>query len=221
MNSLLTGTNVTLLALAAFGVFVWMFWELLSEMRDGESTTYRPARPRRAGEDATRRPFQGWARTSERSEEQRYAGAPPGGRSSLQFSKTLETWIDGDSGDLRGSCRGGPYRGRGLETLSRADCELLDGYCRRNDPEAARLLSAYVARRFGARERTSHRAVENGSMTRAAAYETLGLAIGAGAAEIVKAHRALIKKFHPDHGGTTAQAARINQAKDVLMEKGG
>ena len=39
MNSLLTGTNVTLLALAAFGVFVWMFWELLSEMRDVESTT--------------------------------------------------------------------------------------------------------------------------------------------------------------------------------------
>jgi hypothetical protein len=31
----------------------------------------------------------------------------------------------------------------------------------------------------------------------------------------------LMKKFHPDHGGSTALAARVNQAKDVLMQRQG
>ncbi len=56
-----------------------------------------------------------------------------------------------------------------------------------------------------------------GFMTRSEAFEVLGLALGASEAEIIHAHHTLIKKFHPDHGGSTAQAARINRAKDVLM----
>jgi len=58
-------------------------------------------------------------------------------------------------------------------------------------------------------------------MSRKDALEVLGLAEGASAADIIRAHRALMKKFHPDHGGSTALAARVNQAKDVLMERQG
>ena len=60
-----------------------------------------------------------------------------------------------------------------------------------------------------------------GAMSRKEALEVLGLAEGASAADIIRAHRALMKKFHPDHGGSTALAARVNQAKDVLMQRQG
>jgi len=56
-----------------------------------------------------------------------------------------------------------------------------------------------------------------GPMTRAEAYEVLGLKPGASEDQIRAAHRRLMQAAHPDHGGSDWLAARVNLARDVLL----
>ena len=107
--------------------------------------------------------------------------------------------------------------------MTRTECLEVYAYCRSDDPEGAALLEAYLDRRFTAWRQAQQGDGDarpggwDGSLTRDQAYEILGLAKGAGREDVVAAHRGLMKKLHPDHGGSTALAARVNQAKDVLL----
>ena len=56
-----------------------------------------------------------------------------------------------------------------------------------------------------------------GAMSRAEAYQVLGLKPGATELDIRDAHRRLMMAAHPDHGGSDWLATRINQARDVLL----
>ncbi len=154
-------------------------------------------------------------------------GARPG-RASTARSAMIEMRLDLDSGAMTGSVLAGAFAGRALETLARPELLVLRQELARDDPDGVNLLEAYLDRRFaGWREADEGepqgrgKAGVGGAMSRNEALEVLGLAEGASTADIIRAHRTLMKKFHPDHGGSTALAARVNQAKDVLMQRQG
>jgi len=72
----------------------------------------------------------------------------------------------------------------------------------------------------GANDRAEPPRTGSGGMTRREAYEVLGLQPGANAAEIRAAHHRLMRTAHPDSGGSDWLAARVNMARDVLLERG-
>jgi len=133
--------------------------------------------------------------------------------------------LDHDSGAMTGTVLAGVYAGRPVESLPRPELIALRQELVRDDPDGVALLEAYLDRRFAgwreADQGEGQRRRGGGAMSRREALEVLGLGEGASAADIIRAHRTLMKKFHPDHGGSTTLAARVNQAKDVLMQRQG
>jgi len=150
-------------------------------------------------------------------------GAKP--RVSVARSAAIEMRLDRETGRMSGRVVAGPFAGRDLDAMMRPQCVEVYRWCERDDPEGAALLEAYLDRRFPAWREANKgdgdarpRGWRDGPLSRDEAYEILGLAKGAGREEIIAAHRSLMKKLHPDHGGSTALAARVNQAKDVLLD---
>ncbi len=171
--------------------------------------------------------FAGWRQTTAGWTSSRGPGASGrAGQASTARSAMIEMRLDHGSGAMAGTVLAGAFSGRALGSMSRPDLLALRSELARDDPDGARLLETYLDRRFaGWREadqgQRDRRRTGGGAMTPGEAYEVLGLAEGADVAEIIRAHRALMKKLHPDHGGSTALAARVNQAKDVLMQRQG
>jgi hypothetical protein len=144
------------------------------------------------------------------------------GQSSHVRSQFLEMRLDHDSGELSGQIVAGPYAGRSLDEFDLSQLTAMTGGF---DAESVSLLESYLDRRFPAWREDAQRdsarrqrgPAPSGKMTEEEAYQILGLQPGAGRDEIGRAHRALMKKLHPDQGGSTYLAARVNEAKDTLL----
>ena len=149
------------------------------------------------------------------------------GRTSRVRSQFLDMVLDHDSGQLNGQIVAGEHQGHALDEF---DLNQLVGLAAAFDPESRALLESYLDRRFaGWREDAQgNRAGWQGGqvgrppsskMTEQEAYQILGLQPGASADDISRAHRSLMKKLHPDQGGSTYLASRVNEAKDTLLHR--
>jgi DnaJ domain len=145
------------------------------------------------------------------------------GQTSRVITSHLEVELDHDSGEIRGRVLKGMLAGRELQGLTPAETARLWEECRFVDPQSAQILEAYLDRRHPSWREDFARAEgqeqpAGGTMTRTQALQVLGLEEGASAEEIRRAHRELMMKLHPDHGGSSYLAAQINAAKEVLLE---
>jgi len=134
----------------------------------------------------------------------------------------LEMELDHESGAMRGRVLKGGNAGKSLDSLSEGVLVLLYREIAAADAETARLLEAYLDRRFGGGWRKAQREEPRGDrrdsgMSREEALRVLGLKEGATADEVRAAHRKLMLQNHPDRGGSDYLAAKINEAKDVLL----
>ncbi|WP_137390683.1 DnaJ domain-containing protein [Rhodoligotrophos defluvii] len=156
-----------------------------------------------------------------------------GGRSAGQRSGVrttlLDMELDHDTGTMDGSVLMGRHAGRRLSSMSLAELLDLRSEAQGIADQSRLLLDAYLDRmhagwRNGAGG-ASARANGAGdprrgfAMSRAEACRILEVSDNASEREIRAAHRRLMKKFHPDAGGSDAFAALINQAKDVLLRR--
>jgi len=153
-------------------------------------------------------------------------GAPksPGQTSGVR-TEGLAMELDHDSGNMEGRCLKGRFAGRMLSSLTDDELLQLLAELRANDQQGALLLEAYLDRRSaGWRDRDQEKATKEearaggrGRMSAKEAYEVLGLPPDATDDDIRAAHRKLMMKVHPDQGGSDYLAARINEAKDLLL----
>lgn len=158
------------------------------------------------------------------------AGDAKSGRVSTIETAMIRMTLDHRSGALAGQVLGGRMAGAALADLDMAQLLVVRADCATTDAEGLRLIEAYLDRIHGRTWRTAEdaqsqhesggdRSQSSGLMGRDEAFAVLGLAPGASADAIKKAHHRLMMKLHPDQGGSDYLAAKINRAREVLLGK--
>lgn len=136
-------------------------------------------------------------------------------------TRILRMQLDHESGKLDGEVLEGQYLGWRLADMDRDALLQLREFCQREDTDSLQLLESYLEQRFpgeGTFEQQQTAPGGEGTINREQALAILGLNADASEEDIVAAHRKLMQKMHPDRGGSDYLAAKINQAKDFLLD---
>ena len=144
-------------------------------------------------------------------------------------TETLSMTLDHQSGRIDGEVIAGQFQGRKLSSLSLDEIKTYYSTCATQDPQALRLIEAFVQREFpenwesgqwnSSQQQDGNSTSGSETMSVHEAQDILGLPAGASKQEINYAHRKLMTKLHPDRGGSTYLATRVNQAKDMLLNE--
>ena len=150
------------------------------------------------------------------------AGPSAGGASDVE-TRFLRMTLNHETGEMDGFVLEGTYEGRRLAELAPDDLMELLSVCRAQDAQSASVLEAYLDRVHGDNWRKTYRGRHSApggeatNMSASEAREILGVGEDASREDVIEAHRRLMQKNHPDRGGSTYLAAKINQAKEILL----
>jgi len=143
-------------------------------------------------------------------------------KQSTMQTRFLSLQINMLSGELQGEVLDGKYTGEKLQSMSIVQLGELLEECQAQDAESAALLMAYMQRmrpdwKFDGKKGASYTA-DSSAMTEQQARDVLGVSATATKSEVIKAHKRLMQKLHPDRGGSDYLAVQINKAKEVLLK---
>lgn len=163
----------------------------------------------------------------------RNARGPSAGASSDVETRFLRMTLDHQSGAIDGEVVDGEFAGRMLGTLTLGELIRLWRVCVVEDEQSRSVLEAYLDRVHGEtwrhaaggeaadEEARARRRGDSpwgqGGMSEAEAREILEVEAGADREAIEAAYRKAMQSAHPDHGGSDWMAARVNQARDILL----
>ncbi len=135
-------------------------------------------------------------------------------------TSSLVVTINFASGQINGEITTGDLAGKQLSELSTDEIEKLSQQLKESDKESYVLLQAYMMRSGSTNEQTANNFKSDSyrDISKAEAYEVLGISADSSQEEVIKAHKRLMQRLHPDRGGSDYLAAKINAAKDLLTK---
>lgn len=158
------------------------------------------------------------------------AQGPRPGQTSDISTRFIRMVLDHDSGEMTGDITDGQFSGRNLKDLNLGELIELWRECAAEDEQSRVVFENFLDRGHpdwraaagaGPREETaearSNSPWANTGMSADEACEILGVSPGASTEDIENAYRTVMKNAHPDQGGSDWMAAKVNQAKDVLL----
>ena len=134
-------------------------------------------------------------------------------------TQSLLVTINFANGQISGEILTGDFAGKQLSELSSDELQALMEQLKNTDRESYILLQAYLLRSGSSNYQSSDSYQPNNytELSENEAYEVLGLPTTASKDEVIKAHKRLMQRLHPDRGGSDYLAAKINAAKDKLI----